>query len=87
MPSCASQNIKTPPTTYFIRKALELKSGSKKPGHLTAGTLPLKHVLEIAKVKQKDNPHTPLEALCRSIIGTARSMGIQVASSQAAPAS
>ena len=42
--------MKTPPTSYFIKKALDLKGGSQKPGHQAAGQLSLKHVLEIAKV-------------------------------------
>lgn len=71
--------IKTPPTTYFIKKALDLKAGSQKPGHQPAGELTLKHVLEIARVKQRDTPEQSLEALCSSVIGTARSMGISIA--------
>ena len=44
------QELKTPPTSYFIKKALDLKGGSQKPGHQSAGQLSLKHVLEIATV-------------------------------------
>ncbi len=46
----AFQELKTPPTSYFIKKALDLTSGSQKPGHQAAGQLSLKHVLEIATV-------------------------------------
>ena len=73
------QVIKTPPATYFIKKALDLKAGSQKPGHQPAGQLSLKHVLEIARVKQRDSPDQSLEAICSSVIGTARSMGISIA--------
>ena len=45
--------MKTPPTSYFIKKALDLKGGSQKPGHQAAGQLSLKHVLEIAKVLER----------------------------------
>lgn len=79
-----SQVIKTPPTTYFIKKALELKGGSQKPGHQTVGKLTLNHVLEIARVKQKDSPRQSLQSLCNSIIGTARSMGVSIVKPAAA---
>ena len=72
------QVIKTPPTTYFIKKALELKGGSQKPGHSIVGKLSLNHVLEIARVKQRDHPQQTLQALCNSVIGTARSMGVTI---------
>lgn len=75
---CMLQVIKTPPTTYFIKKALELKGGSQKPGHQVVGKLTLNHVLEIARVKQKDSPQQSLQSLCNSIIGTARSMGVTI---------
>ena len=98
-----NQELKTPPTSYFIKKALDLKGGSQKPGHQAAGQLSLKHVLEIAtvrrashprngdgcssakaggrvrlQVKQKDAPELTLEALCKSVIGSARSMGVSI---------
>ena len=54
--------------------------GSKEAGHKTAGAVSLKHVYEIAKIKQSDpgNQYISLESICRSVIGTARSMGIVV---------
>ena len=48
-------------------------------GHQPAGHLSLNHVLEIARVKQRDSPEQSLQAICNSVIGTARSMGVIVA--------
>ena len=71
--------MRTPPTSYFIKKAMGLDSGSQRPGHQSAGSISMRHIYEIAKVKQRDQEITPLPALCRSIAGTCRSMGISVA--------
>ncbi len=81
------QVMRTPPTTYFIKKAMGLEGGSQRPGHQSAGAISLKQVYEIAKVKQKDRAHVPLPAICRSIMGTCRSMGIAVAGRPAEQAS
>lgn len=70
--------MKTPPTSYFVKKAIGLESGSQKPGHSSAGQISLQQIYEIAKVKQQDQPFQSLEAVCRSVIGTCQSMGIQV---------
>ena len=72
------QTLKTPPTTWFIKKALGLENGSERPGHSTAGTISAKHIYEIALVKQQELEHVPLEGICKSIAGTCRSMGIAV---------
>ncbi|KAK9820023.1 hypothetical protein WJX72_005227 [[Myrmecia] bisecta] len=69
---------KTPPTTYFIKKAAGLKMGSQRPGHTSAGTISAMHIYEIAIVKQKDFPELSLESLSKSIAGTCKSMGIKV---------
>ena len=70
--------MKTPPATYFIKKAAGLSGASQKPGHQTIGTISLKHVYAIAEAKQKDTPNVPLEAVCKGVIGTCRSMGVKV---------
>ena len=72
------QVMKTPPTSYFVKKALSLEGGSQKPGHSSAGQISLQQIYEIAKVKQQDQPFKSLESVCRSVIGTCQSMGIQV---------
>ncbi|MED6208893.1 hypothetical protein PIB30_049401 [Stylosanthes scabra] len=72
--------VKSPSVTWYLKKAAGIESGSGRPGHVTASTLSLKHVYEIAKVKQNDHylQNMSLEAITKSIIGTANSMGIQI---------
>jgi len=72
------QVMKTPPATYFIKKAAGVKSASQKPGHESVASISLKHIHAIAEVKQKDMPGVPLQSLCQSLIGTCRSMGVKV---------
>jgi len=72
--------VKSPSVTWYIKKAAGIESGSSRPGHIVATSISLRHVYEIAKVKQTDpgSHHMSLEAICKSIIGTANTMGIQV---------
>ncbi|KDQ64751.1 hypothetical protein JAAARDRAFT_28395 [Jaapia argillacea MUCL 33604] len=71
---------KTPPTTYFLKKAAGVEKGAAKPGHEVVGTVSLKHVYEIAKIKATDEhlKHLRLEAIASTIVGTAKAIGIQV---------
>ena len=43
--------IKSPPASYFLKRAAKLDKGSSKPGHEPAGTITVKHIYEIAKVR------------------------------------
>lgn len=72
--------VRSPSVTWYLKKAAGLEKGSGRPGHVAASSLTLKHVYEIAKVKQQDPycQYMPLESICMSIIGTANSMGIKV---------
>ncbi|XP_047318098.1 54S ribosomal protein L19, mitochondrial-like [Impatiens glandulifera] len=72
--------VKSPSVTWYLKKAAGVESGSSRPGHVVASTVTLKHVYEIAKVKQSDPfcQFMPLESICKSIIGTANTMGIKV---------
>jgi large subunit ribosomal protein L11 len=70
--------MKTPPATYFIKKAAGLGGGSQKPGHEAVGQISVKHLHAIAEVKRKDVPHVGLESVVKSLMGTAKSMGIKV---------
>lgn len=72
----------TPPTSYFLKQAANIEKGASKPGKEIAGQVTLKHIYEIACVKKNDNAlkNVPLEQVCKSIIGSARSMGIKVVS-------
>jgi len=76
--------MRTPPVSYFLKKAAGLKTsgkpgaGSKEPGRSSAGTVTRKQVEEIAKAKMKDLNTETLEAAMRTVAGSARSMGLQV---------
>ncbi|GMH45718.1 hypothetical protein BSKO_13681 [Bryopsis sp. KO-2023] len=71
-------SMKSPPTSYFLKKAAGLEKGVGKAGHEVAGTVSLKHIYEIAKVKQADDPRLSLESICKTIMAQCRSMGITV---------
>ncbi len=73
-----SMEIKTPPASYYLKKAAKLKSGSKTPGRDTAGSVSVAQVKEIAEAKMKDLNATSVEAAMQIILGSARSMGIEV---------
>ncbi|MGB3643798.1 MAG: 50S ribosomal protein L11 [Mesorhizobium sp.] len=70
--------MKTPPVTYFLKKAANLKSGSKEPGKTKAGTVSRDKVREIAEAKMKDLNANDVEAAMRMVEGSARSMGLEV---------
>ncbi|KKB80768.1 50S ribosomal protein L11 [Devosia soli] len=70
--------MKQPPVTYFIKKAVNLKSGSKLPGKDSAGTITTAQLREIAEKKMVDLNADNVEAAISMIAGSARSMGIQV---------
>ena len=73
-----SMEIKTPPASYYIKKAAKLKSGSQTPGKAVAGSITGKQVREIAETKMKDLNATSIEGAMQIIMGSARSMGIEV---------
>jgi large subunit ribosomal protein L11 len=70
--------FKTPPASYFLKKAAGLKSGSKTPGKASAGTVTMKQVREIAEAKMKDLNANDIDAAALIIMGSAKSMGIEV---------
>jgi large subunit ribosomal protein L11 len=70
--------MKTPPVTYFLKKAANLKSGSKEPGKAKAGSIGRDKVREIAEAKMKDLNANDVDAAMRMVEGSARSMGLEV---------
>jgi len=70
--------IKTPPASYYLKKAAKLKSGSKTAGRTTAGTVSTKQVREIAEAKWRDLNANDIESAMKIVLGSARSMGIEV---------
>jgi large subunit ribosomal protein L11 len=79
-----SFEMRSPPVTYFIKKAAGLKigkkpaSGSKNPGKDVAGKITMAQVREIAEKKMKDLNAYDVDAAAKMIAGSARSMGVQV---------
>ena len=71
-------DIKTPPASYYLKKAAKLKSGSKTAGRATAGTVSTKQVREIAEAKWRDLNANDIESAMKIVLGSARSMGIEV---------
>eukprot|EP00567_Pseudictyota_dubia_P016090 CAMPEP_0197435370 /NCGR_PEP_ID=MMETSP1175-20131217/2980_1 /TAXON_ID=1003142 /ORGANISM="Triceratium dubium, Strain CCMP147" /LENGTH=118 /DNA_ID=CAMNT_0042964399 /DNA_START=162 /DNA_END=518 /DNA_ORIENTATION=+ len=74
-------DVRSPPTSYLIKKAAGIEKGPNQPSpDRPSGFIAPEAVYEIAKVKQKDDHrwHLPLDSIARSVIGTARSMGVQV---------
>jgi large subunit ribosomal protein L11 len=71
--------MRTPPVSFFIKKAAGLESGSKAPGRDKAGKITKAQVKEIAQKKMADLNCDTVEAAMRMVEGSARSMGIEVA--------
>ena len=73
-----SFELKTPPVSYFIKKAAKLESGSKAPGRDKAGAISSTQVREIAEQKMKDLNCDSIDSAMKMVAGSARSMGIEV---------
>jgi large subunit ribosomal protein L11 len=71
--------MRTPPVSYFLKKAAKIQSGSKTPGRDVAGSVKKAQIKEIAEAKMKDLNCDTVEAAMKMIEGSARSMGLQVA--------
>ncbi len=70
--------LKTPPTAVLLRKAAGVEKGSGVPNRNKVGKVTMKQVREIAEMKMKDLNATDMEGAVKMILGTARSMGIEV---------
>jgi len=72
--------LRTPPTTWFLKRCAGIEKGSAFPGRQFVGKVTVKEVYEIAKIKQQDscNQHMSLEGMCRTVAGTAKTMGVDV---------
>ena len=73
-----SMEIKTPPASYYLKKAAKLKSGAKTPSREVVGYVSIAQVQEIAEAKMKDLNANDIEGAMKIILGSARSMGIEV---------
>ena len=69
---------KTPPASFYLKKAANLKSGSKEPGKTSAGTIKSSQIKEIAEAKMADLNANDVDQAMKIIEGSARSMGLEV---------
>ena len=75
-----SIEIKLPPASFFIKEALKIKKGSKEPGRDMISTISTSQCRDIAEKKLKDLNANTIEQGTKIIIGSAKSMGIEVTS-------
>lgn len=73
-----TMEIKTPPASYMLKKAAKVKSGAATPSREVVGSVSMKQVKEIAEAKMKDLNAVDIEGAVKIIMGSARSMGIEV---------
>ncbi len=69
---------KTPPASFFLKRAAGLEKGSGDPGKERIGKVSMDQVREIATKKMVDLNANDMDAACQMIAGSARSMGIEV---------
>ena len=69
---------KTPPASYFLKKAAKLQKGGQTPGRSTIGQVTVGQCKEIAEAKQKDLNAVDIDGAIEMIKGSARSMGLEV---------
>jgi len=73
-----SFETKTAPASYFLRKAAKVDKGSKVPNRDKVGKVSMAQVREIAEAKMQDLNANDIDAAAKIIMGSARSMGIEV---------
>lgn len=69
---------KTPPVTYFLKKAAGIQKGTTTPGKATVGQVTMAQIREIAEKKMVDLNAVDIEGAASMIVGSARSMGLKV---------
>ncbi|NIH41018.1 MAG: 50S ribosomal protein L11 [Buchnera aphidicola (Periphyllus aceris)] len=70
--------IKTPPASILLKKYAGIKSGSKTPKNEFVGSITISQIEEISKIKQQDMTGSNLDKINKSIIGTAKSIGLKI---------
>ena len=70
--------LKTPPASELLKRAAGIVKGSGEPNRTKVGKVTRKQVEEIAKTKMPDLNTTRIESAIRTVMGTARNMGIEV---------
>jgi large subunit ribosomal protein L11 len=69
---------KTPPAAVLLKKAANLAKGSGEPNRNKVGTVTVAQVREIAQQKMADLNANDMEGAIKMVLGTARSMGVEV---------
>ncbi len=70
--------VKTPPVSYLLKKAANIKKGSAEVPRIKAGSVTKDQIKDIANIKMEDLNSDTVESAMRIIEGTARSMGLDV---------
>ena len=73
-----SYEMKSPPASFFIKKAAKIQKGAGLAGQETVGSITRAQIEEIVEQKKDDLNSHDLDQACKIIAGTARSMGISV---------
>jgi large subunit ribosomal protein L11 len=73
-----SFETKTPPASFFLKKAAKVAKGSGEPNKNKIGKVTMAQCREIAELKMKDLNANDIDAAAQMIVGSARSMGIEV---------
>jgi len=71
---------KQPPAAILLKKAANIAAGSKEPNKTKVGTLSRKQIIEIAKTKMQDMNCHDEDAAVKTLMGTARQMGLEITS-------
>ena len=69
---------KTPPVSFFLKKAIGKEKGSNEPGRVIGGSIKIDQIKEIAEKKMKDLNTTSIDGAIEMVKGSARSMGLEV---------
>ena len=69
---------KTPPVSFFLKKAIGKEKGSSEPGRVIVGSIKIEQIREIAENKMKDLNASTVDGAIEMVKGSARSMGLEV---------
>ncbi len=70
--------MKSPPMTFFLKKAAKIEKGTTTPGRATVGEVSMDQIREIATKKMVDLNANDVDAAMQMVIGSARSMGLNI---------
>ena len=73
-----SMDIKTPPASFFLKKAAKIKAGAQMTGKETVASVSFGQIKEIAEAKMQDLNAKDIDGAMKVIMGSARSMGIEI---------